>query len=91
MGSQPIGRVHPTEGIFPSIWPYRLRRLGYQPFTLKNPDRHRVGSPYGPWDCMGWSPPLQGGYSGGFDFHKVHQQENGFVGQNSFINRKYLR
>ena len=24
MGSQPIGRVHPTEGIFPSIWPYSI-------------------------------------------------------------------
>lgn len=23
---------------------------------------------------MGWSPPLQGGYSGGFDFHKVHHR-----------------
>ena len=24
MGSQPIGWVHPTEGIFPSIWPYSI-------------------------------------------------------------------
>ena len=24
MGSQPIGRVHLTEGIFPSIWPYSI-------------------------------------------------------------------
>ena len=29
---------------------------------------------FGPWDCMGWSPPLQGGNSGGFDSHKVHQE-----------------
>ena len=47
MRSLLIGRVHLTEGIFPSLWPYRLRRLGHQPFTLENPDRHRVGSPYG--------------------------------------------
>ena len=24
--------------------------------------------------AWGWSPPLQGGYSGGFDFHKVHHR-----------------
>ena len=24
MGSLPIGRVHLTEGIFPSIWPYSI-------------------------------------------------------------------
>ena len=53
MGSEVENRTVPLEWYVATticssvLWPYRLRRLGHHPFKVENPDRHRVGSPYG--------------------------------------------
>ena len=49
----------------------RLKTLS-SPITADYSGNKRA-SAFGPRDCMGWSPPLQGGNSGGFDSHEVHQ------------------
>ena len=46
---------------------------------------------YGLWDCMGWSPALQAGNSGGFNSHTVHETEYSRVAQSveqTAVNRK---
>ena len=48
--------------------------LLFQKCRLGDDSPRKGNAIFGPRDCMGWSPPLQGGNSGGFDSHEVHQE-----------------
>ena len=51
-------------------WRFSDAAIPKMPPRVRNP--RKGNAIFGPRDCMGWSPPLQGGNSGGFDSHEVH-------------------